>query len=80
MKNSPDWLIEALSREKKELLNMKTGNKNYLVWEAETKKEWRKWIEFKDLWGTINHIKIHKVSDSSRRKNRERIFQEIIIQ
>jgi len=31
MKNSPDWLIEDLSREKKELLNMKIGNKNYLV-------------------------------------------------
>ena len=39
MKNSPDWLIEALSKEKKELPNMKTGNKNYLVWEAETKKD-----------------------------------------
>ena len=49
MKNSPDWLIEDLSREKKELLNMKIGNKNYLVWEAETKKEWRKWIEPKRL-------------------------------
>ena len=31
MKNSSEWLIENLSREKKELLNMKTGNKNYLV-------------------------------------------------
>lgn len=66
MKNSPEWLIEDLSREKKELLNMKTGNKNYLVWEAQTKKEWRKWIEPK--WSTINHIKIHKMNDSPEEK------------
>ena len=45
---------------------MKTGNKNYLVWEAQTKKEWRKWIEPK--WSTINHIKIHKMNDSPEEK------------